>query len=484
MQTPDGIVERRLSAPARSAPEPWRLPAEAPLSRPGADRWLPPDAAERAGSIGEFRAASLHDALTGLPSRALFLDRLGQAARHARRHRENLVVALLSLAPAGAHADRPAPATADAALCGATQRLRACLRQTDTVARLGPCEFGLVLPGVADAAQAHRTLRKLRDALDPSLTAQPPQRRWTLTLGASLCDGGEGELNQWLGQAEEALERAARQGPDACVLHQHDAGHAVVWGRGAGADTAARPLLARHAQPALQALLRQMPVVRRLVRCGDHLFRAGERFEGPYVLHAGSVKMLAAAPGGRQHVVALHLSGDWFGFDGLADGRHDSDAVATDTGEVWLLQHDALLLAAAREPALLKLLHAEIGRAARRERDARLALNALPVEAKVAAFLCRHVQDLAERGMRPDELRLRLSRAELGDYLDMTLESVSRAMSQLSRRGLIGFGPVGRRVILIPDLPALEAFVRARRRAEPVPAGTDPGGDEDERDTT
>lgn len=486
MLVPDGIAECAPVAGGPTTLQRWPRHAESALPAPRGERWpLPDDADQSLAQDGHARPAPhhdpLHDALTGLPARALFLDRLAQAMQRARRHGGRCMVALLALERAHPAADEARDASNEALLQALAQRLAASLREMDTVARLGPAEFGLLLPGVADAAQAQHTLHKLRAALAPALPAGAAGAGMPLHVGACLSQDAEVDGQAFLARSERALAGARRHAQGACVLREPMEAATLVWDASGTAGEQARPA-GSPVHPALQSLLRQLPVVRRLVHAGDRLFRVGERFEGAYVLHAGSVKLLSAAEGGRAQVVAMLLGGDWFGFDGLADGHHDCEAVATDTGEVWLLPHDALLRAGAREPRLLQLLHAEIARAARRDRESRLALTALPVDAKVAAFLCRQARALAERGMRDDQVHLRLSRAELGDYLDMTLESVSRAMTQLARKHLIGFGPEGRRLVLLPDLPALEAFVRSKRRADPAVEEPGTGGDDDEHD--
>jgi len=95
-----------------------------------------------------------------------------------------------------------------------------------------------------------------------------------------------------------------------------------------------------------------------------------------------------------------------------------------------------------------------------------LSLCALPVAARVADFLRYWAESLAGRGLRADQITLRMSRAEIGNYLGMTLESVSRALSGLARSKVIRFTEKGRRDILIPDLQALTRFIQ--RASQPI----------------
>jgi len=215
----------------------------------------------------------------------------------------------------------------------------------------------------------------------------------------------------------------------------------------------------------LQLVSLLLPTQRRMIHVGDTVYGAGSLFHHIYVMNCGFVKIVNTSDDGRSQVVGLHFRGDWLGFDGIATGRHGCDAVALDTGEVWALRYDLLLRACAQSPSLLFGLHAEMSRAIT-SRDAMLSLCALPVAARVADFLRYWAESLAGRGLRADQITLRMSRAEIGNYLGMTLESVSRALSGLARSKVIRFTEKGRRDILIPDLQALTRFIQ--RASQPI----------------
>ncbi|MFZ5550060.1 MAG: Crp/Fnr family transcriptional regulator [Pseudomonadota bacterium] len=207
---------------------------------------------------------------------------------------------------------------------------------------------------------------------------------------------------------------------------------------------------------------------RRVVHAGESILQAGERFGQLHLLHAGMVKVVNLSSDGREQVVALKFRGDWLGFDGIASGHHASDTIAMDTGEVWSFRYDALLAACAREPALLRVLHEAMSREITRDRDSLMSVCSLPADARVADFLRYWADSLARRGLRTDQITLRMTRAEIGNYLGITLETVSRALSRLSRWGLIEFAEKGRREVRIPDVSALATFVQRSL----VPAST------------
>ena len=194
---------------------------------------------------------------------------------------------------------------------------------------------------------------------------------------------------------------------------------------------------------------------RRMLHAGDTIYQAGERFQMLHVLNAGFVKVVSLAADGREQVAGLKFRGDWLGFDGIADGQYTCDAVAMDTTEVWSFRYDALLTACTREPKLLQVLHEAMSRQIARDRDSLMSLCTLPADARVAGFLRFWVDQLARRGLRTDQITLRMTRAEIGNYLGMTLETVSRALSRLAREHVIGFAGNGRRHILVHNTQAL-----------------------------
>ncbi|MEO6745606.1 MAG: Crp/Fnr family transcriptional regulator [Caldimonas sp.] len=207
---------------------------------------------------------------------------------------------------------------------------------------------------------------------------------------------------------------------------------------------------------------------RRVVHAGDPIYRAGDRFGHLYLLNSGLAKVVGLSADGREQVVGLKFRGDWLGFDGIANDRYTCDAIAMDTGEVWVIRYEDLLTVCHREPVLLTVLHAAMSRQIGRDRDSLMSICTLPADARVADFLRYWAESLSTRGMRTDQITLRMTRAEIGNYLGLTLETVSRALSRLARGKLIAFAEKGRREISIPEVGALGEFVQ--QCLMPVPA--------------
>ena len=219
-----------------------------------------------------------------------------------------------------------------------------------------------------------------------------------------------------------------------------------------------------HVSATLKRLGDALAPQHRVVHAGDTICRAGEKFGCLYILNSGFCKIVNLSPDGREQVVSLKFRGDWLGFDGIASGRYTCDAIAMDTGEVWAVRYDELLAACARHPDLLALVHEAMSREITRDRESLMSVCTLPADARVAEFLRDWAVSLSRCGLRNDQISLRMTRAEIGNYLGMTLESVSRALSRLSRDGVIEFAERGRRDVRIRDVGALSHFV-ARRLA-------------------
>ena len=225
-------------------------------------------------------------------------------------------------------------------------------------------------------------------------------------------------------------------------------------------DAGANQRASQHIAGTLKLLDNALAPQRRMVHAGDVIYQAGERFDNLYILNSGFFKIVNLSSDGREQVVGLKFRGDWLGFDGIASRQYACDAIAMDTGEVWVIDYDTLLDARAARPSLLTVLHEAMSREIARDRDSLMSVCTLPADARVADFLRYWAESLAKRGLRADQITLRMTRAEIGNYLGMTLETVSRALSKLARDKVIAFAEKSRRDVHIPDVRALSAFVQ------------------------
>jgi CRP/FNR family transcriptional regulator len=230
------------------------------------------------------------------------------------------------------------------------------------------------------------------------------------------------------------------------------------------AEKAGLPMGAQAAQgrigDVLSLVQQTLAPRRQLVREGDVICEAGQRFDSLYVMNSGCCKVVTLVGDGREQMVGLKFRGDWLGFDGIAAGHYACTTIAIDTGEIWVLRYQDLLNSCASQPALLAVVHGAMSREISQERGSLMSVCTLPADARVADFLRSWADALRERGLRTDQITLPLSRAEIGNYLGLTLETVSRSLSKLARHNLIGFAERRRRDLQIPDVDALGAYVQ------------------------
>jgi len=210
----------------------------------------------------------------------------------------------------------------------------------------------------------------------------------------------------------------------------------------------------------LAIMEKHVALVRRKVRADERVYLSGEPFDTLFLVNSGLFRLDNLAYDGREQSVGIYLKGDWLGFDGIATGRHACSAIALDSGEVWTIRYDTLLQESPHRSLLMRVILAAMSAQMTRNRDAMLSMGTLLAEARVADFLLQWSYALAERGLRTDQINVHMTRADMGNHLGLTLESVSRALSKLARSGVIRFEEKGRRDISIPNLAALRDFIQ------------------------
>ncbi len=212
-------------------------------------------------------------------------------------------------------------------------------------------------------------------------------------------------------------------------------------------------------QESLALAEKYLPFTRRKIDVNESVYACGDAFDTLYLISAGLFKVVSLTQDGREQPAGMHFKGDWLGFDGIPNGRHSCSGIAMDRGEVWSIRYDTLLHASSQEPLVMRLLLAAMSGQLARNRDAMLAMATLTADARVADFLLKWAHALEERGLRTDQFNVHMTRADIGRYLGLTLESVSRALSRMARCRVIEFNEKGRRDISIPCLKALQEFI-------------------------
>jgi CRP/FNR family transcriptional regulator, anaerobic regulatory protein len=176
---------------------------------------------------------------------------------------------------------------------------------------------------------------------------------------------------------------------------------------------------------------------RRALKRGELLFRAGDRFESLFAVRTGFFKTRVSAEDGRDQVTGFQMAGELLGLDGISVDRHSCDAVALEDSQVCLIPYARLEEVERVVPELQRQFHKVMSREIVREHGVMLLLGSMRAEARLAAFLLNLTQRLQARGFSGTSLVLRMTREEIGSYLGLKLETVSRAFSRFQDDGLL-----------------------------------------------
>jgi CRP/FNR family transcriptional regulator len=191
------------------------------------------------------------------------------------------------------------------------------------------------------------------------------------------------------------------------------------------------------------------------LRKGEFLYLLGDPVTSLYAIRAGTVKTHVTTEDGRTQVVGFHFPGDIVGLDSLARPHYASYATALEDTKLCMFAADALRHAAAGMPGLGHPLFLALDGQAQRARAVQTMLALMTAEERLVTFLLWLADGFAARGFSSSEFVLRMSREEIGSYIGLTLETVSRQFSRLAEGGLIG---VRHRAIALLDKCALRAI--------------------------
>ena len=201
----------------------------------------------------------------------------------------------------------------------------------------------------------------------------------------------------------------------------------------------------------------------RRVKKGEFLFHAGETFSSLYAVRTGFFKTTVSTQDGRDQVTGFFMSGELVGTDGICLGKYACDAVALEDSEVCELPFDQVHELNGKIPNLylhfLRLMSREIVR----NQTVMLLLGNMRAEERLAMFLLNLSDRLYVRGFAANDFILRMSREEIGSYLGLKLETVSRTLSKFKQDGLIDVEHKHIRILLPRDLQSLVSGCQERR---------------------
>jgi CRP/FNR family transcriptional regulator len=199
--------------------------------------------------------------------------------------------------------------------------------------------------------------------------------------------------------------------------------------------------------------LDSLKFARRRVKEGEALYHEGERFQFIYAVRSGTFKSVLNLKDGREQVTGFQMAGELLGLDGLASGKHASSAVALEDAEICAIPYAHLSELATVSPELPMVLSRLMSREIVREHSLMMLLGSMNAEQRLAAFLLNVSQRLKARGYSASEFHLRMMRLDIGSYLGMKLETVSRTFTAFQQQRLL---QVDKKHVKILDLEALQ----------------------------
>lgn len=198
---------------------------------------------------------------------------------------------------------------------------------------------------------------------------------------------------------------------------------------------------------------------RRKIGRQQHLYRAGAPFEALYAIRVGFFKTDVLNEDGREQVTGFQMPGEILGMDGISSEHHSCNAIALEDSEVCVIPFEQLESLSRDIGTLQHHFHQVMSREIVRDHGVMMLLGTMRAEERLAAFLLNVSQRFTTRGFSPAEFHLRMTREEIGSYLGLKLETVSRAFSKFQEQGLIS---VQQRRIRILDTPGLKKMLEGR----------------------
>ena len=183
--------------------------------------------------------------------------------------------------------------------------------------------------------------------------------------------------------------------------------------------------------------LDEMIEKRRQVKQGQMLYANGDSFTSLYAIRTGFFKTCVVNEDGREQVTGFQMAGEIIGLDGIVSDQHSCNAIALEDAEVCIMPFASVEDLSREIPALQRHVHRIMSREIVRENGMMMMLGNMRAEERLAAFLLNLVQRLHARGFSQSEMILRMTREEIGSYLGLKLETISRTFSKLSDDGII-----------------------------------------------
>lgn len=195
----------------------------------------------------------------------------------------------------------------------------------------------------------------------------------------------------------------------------------------------------------------------RKVKRQQPLYRSDDPFVAIYAIRTGSFKSDVLLEDGREQVTGFQMTGEILGLDGISTGVHSCNAVALEDSDVCVIPYAKLEEFTCTIKELQHQFHKIMSREIVRDHNIMMLLGSMRAEERLASFLLNLSQRFTARGFSPTEFHLRMTREEIGSYLGLKLETVSRAFSHFQEKGLIS---VQQKHVCILDSEGLKKLIQ------------------------
>lgn len=194
----------------------------------------------------------------------------------------------------------------------------------------------------------------------------------------------------------------------------------------------------------------------RPLRKGEYLYHGNAPFASVYAVRAGAVKCYTVTNDGKEQVTGFYLPGEVLGMDGISKNRHTSSAKALETSAVCEIPFESLGSLSSRIPSLQRHFFQLLSQEITQDQELITLLSKNSAEQRIAALLLSLSARHARRRLSATSFRLPMSRTDIGNYLGLTVETVSRVFSRFQKQGLIA---VDNKELTLLDPGALRQMV-------------------------
>jgi CRP/FNR family transcriptional regulator, anaerobic regulatory protein len=195
---------------------------------------------------------------------------------------------------------------------------------------------------------------------------------------------------------------------------------------------------------------------RRRIMGGERLYNAGDGSRCLYAIRTGFFKTSLIASDSREQVTGFFMAGELLGTEGFCGGCYNDSAIALEDSDVCAMPHSLIERIGREVPSLQRRLHAVLAREIVRGHGVMLLLGSMSAEERLATFLLNLARRFQRRGYSGSSFLLRMTRSEIGSYLGLKLETVSRLFSAFHKEGLLD---VHHRQVSILDIEGLERLL-------------------------